>query len=375
VIRIEHPLSSNIVSAYSDEFAWLENGLLGCLAGMTDVAAVGPDADASEAVAADYVFKVRFTRGGCDLHVNFRLIERATEASIWSRCFQTPISGALTDLGHLAAVACNEIASWRGVIMRAEATKAKKIAPEAREAHHHYALALAHERQRDAPSTEAGLRHIERSLELEPENARGWLLLWHFLERPFILLGEPLTESVSSRCRSALARAFQTDPDDPLVLVNVCGERARSGDTGGAAIALEKATQMGRTQADVMSPCANRYAAVAGDINAAREHLAQAHALNPMVKDWLRFATARVNFFAADFDACLLATGRAPDLLPLAIFRALSLALLNRKREAKEANRSMRALFPRADLEAYANQLPITAVSARDMYDEAVRRL
>jgi DNA-binding winged helix-turn-helix (wHTH) protein/tetratricopeptide (TPR) repeat protein len=375
VIRIERTLISNSASAYSDELVRLENGLLDCLAGMTDVAAVGPDVDASEAVSADYTLKARLTPRSRNLQVNFRLIEEATEASIWSRRLETSNRGGLTDLDHLAAVASNEIASWRGAIMRAEATKAKKIAPEARKAHHHYALALAHERQRDGPGTEAGLRHIERSLELEPENARGWLLLWHILERPFILLGEPFTESVSSRCRSALTRAFQTDPDDPLILVNVCGERARNGDFGGAAVALERAAQIGWNQADVMSPCANKYASVAGDINTAQKHLAQAHALNPMVKDWLRFTTARVNFFAANFDACLLATGRAPDLLPLTLFRALSLALLNRRREAKLAYRSMRALFPRVDLEAYANQLPITAASAREMYDEAVRRL
>jgi hypothetical protein len=35
----------------------------------------------------------------------------------------------------------------------------------------------------------------------------------------------------------------------------------------------------------------------------------------------------------------------------------------------------MKATFPSVDLEEYANRLPITAPAAREIYDEAVRRL
>jgi DNA-binding winged helix-turn-helix (wHTH) protein/tetratricopeptide (TPR) repeat protein len=349
--------------------------LIHCVAAMTDIAVVGYEAQSdAEPVAADYAVATRITFEADRMVVRFRLVETASRKCIWSRRFEGP-AHPWTHWAHVAAVAGNEIASWRGAIIQAEATKARMLPSGVLGGYQHYALALDYERRRDPAGAEAARHHIERSLEIQPENARGWLLLWHILERPFILFGEPLSQERHRRCADAIARAYALAPDDAQILANICGERARVGDLAGAVIALDRAAEIGRMQADAMSPCANAYATVTGDIEAARAHLAHAHSLNPTVKDWLRFATVRVAFFSGDFAACEAATDTEPRLLPLAIFRTLALAMQSRKREASAAYRSMRRNFPKVDFDEYAARLPIAAPAAKDMYDEAIRRL
>jgi hypothetical protein len=346
--------------------------LLFCFSGMTDIAVLG--AGAQETHDAEYLLRTRlaFNRDGMEAIV--RLVERATEEIIFSRRLSGP-TGSGGDREHIAAIAANEIASWRGAIIRSEAAKARRMSSDALDAHNHYCLALDYERQRDPSGAAAALRHIERSLEREPQNPRGHLLLWHMLERPFILFGERLSADTWRLCSEAIAQAHALDPDDPQILVNVCGERARHGDFGGAEIALSRAAEIGRLQADVMSPSANAFAMIIGDVSAARTCLDRAHSLNPTVKDWLRFTTARVRFFSKDFEGCELATGTNPDILPLSLFRCLTLAMQERRSEANAAYRLLRENFPHADFEEYAARFPISAPPARELYDEAVKRL
>lgn len=349
--------------------------LVHCVSGMTDIAVVGYDARPdAESAAAEYTVATRISFEGDRMVVRFRLVETGSGKCVWSRRFEGP-AHPWTHWAHVAAVAGNEIASWRGAVIRAEATKARMLPSDALGAYQHYVLALDRERQRDPAGAEAAHRHIERSLEIQPENARGWLLLWHILERPFILFGEPFSQEQHRRCAEAIARAHAVAPDDAQILANICGERARLGDPAAAVVALERAAEIGRMQADAMSPCANAYATVTGDMKAARAHLAHAHSLNPTVKDWLRFATVRVAFFSGDFAACEAATDTEPRLLPLAIFRTLALAMQGRKREASAAYRSMRRNFPKVDFDDYAARLPIAAPAARGMYGDAIRRL
>jgi hypothetical protein len=239
--------------------------LVHCVSGMTDVAVVVHDAQ-SDALSssADYRSPRGFLSKANRIVVRFRLVENASGQCIWSRRFEGP-ADQWFHLAHIAAVAGNEIASWRGVIIRAEAAKARMLPPRRSTHINTMSLRSSGERQRDPAGAAATHRHLERSLELEPENARGWLLLWHILERPFILFGEPFSQEQGGAAPRQSNMRTLSLPMTPRssrmsvanVLAQAIGWRAH----------LARPRRGDRTDAGGrLSPCANAFATIKGDM-------------------------------------------------------------------------------------------------------------
>jgi DNA-binding winged helix-turn-helix (wHTH) protein/tetratricopeptide (TPR) repeat protein len=356
------------------------------LAGFGDIAvlarraaySIGPKAaleGAAGALGADYLIESSIAVVDDHVRAQFQLINRQTATHAGTKRLEQPIDDVARLGEELAATVANWIGSWRGAILRAEHSRLRLKNSSELGAYDHYVLACAAERVRDREHASIALRHLEFSLDLDPDNARAWLLLAIILGRPFQLFGEPMSAGDKSRASDAIANAYAADPQDPLVLAEVCCFRARDGDMGGAITALERATEIGAAQAETMAVCANLYATIAGDMAMARRLVDRAHKLNPTPKEWCRFTIARVAYFSGDFGASCDATGPAPALLPLSIFCTLALAMQGRTSEATRARRALASQFPKVDFEDYAVEFPIVAPNARALYQEGVRRL
>lgn len=329
----------------------------------------------SVTLGADYLIESSITVEDDRLRARFQLIDGRTATHAGARRLERPTSD-VTKLGdEMAATIANWIGSWSGAILQAEHSRVRRQNADALRASDHYVLACAAERIRDPEHARLGLRHLENSLELDPDNARAWLLLVIMLRRPFNLFGEPLPDEDVARAEDALSKAYSVDPQDPLVLAEIASFRARGGDMGGAITAMERAAEIGAGQAETMAVCANLYAMIAGDMDKARRLIARAHELNPTPKEWCRFTVARVAYFSGDFTACSDAAGPEPKLLPLAIFGALALAMQGRTGEAARARRALDARFPRFRFADYAEDFPIVAPNACELFQEGVRRL
>jgi tetratricopeptide (TPR) repeat protein len=184
-----------------------------------------------------------------------------------------------------------------------------------------------------------------------------------------------LPDAVVSRVQLALEEAYALDPDDALVLCDCASARARAGDIGGAIAALETAATIGRNQSDVAIICANLYATIGGDLEAAKEMLQRAQKLNPTPREWCRFTVARISFFLSAYDDCRAAAGPSSDLLPLAIFNALALAQAGLSSEARDAQLAIRKRFPYFAYDDYAKLLPIVADLPLGLYRDAEQKL
>jgi tetratricopeptide (TPR) repeat protein len=259
--------------------------------------------------------------------------------------------------------------------MRAEEARSARKPECELDAYDHYVLALACERRRDEEHARRGLAHIERSLELDPTNARAWLALAIMLTRPFMLFGMPLSDAVLTREERALDEAYALDPDDALVLCECAGARARAGDIGGAVAALEMAATIGRNQSDAVIICANLYATISGDLRAAKDMLQRAQQLNPTPREWCRFTVARVSYFSGAFNDCRVAAGPNSEHLPLAIFNALAMAQMGLNDEARDARTAIRRRFPDFAFGDYAELLPIVADGPLGTYRDAAKKL
>jgi DNA-binding winged helix-turn-helix (wHTH) protein len=375
---------------FSDDPRWrrfadaLADDLTTNLAGFGDIAvtarrsaySVDPGAQLTAVagtLGADYLIESSIAVEADRIRAQFQLIDGRTAAHACARRLDRPIGDAGQVYDEMAATVANWVAGWDGAILRAEHSRVRTRDVDALGAYDHYVLACAAERVRDPEHARLGLWHLERSLELDPDNARAWLLLVIMLRRPFNLFGEPVPAADMARAGDAIAQAYAVDPQDPLVLAMICTFRAREGDIGGAITALERAAEIGARQARAMAVCASFYATIANDMDAARRLINRAQRLDPTAKESVD--VARVAYFSGDFAACCDATGPEPKLLPLALFRLLALAMQRRAGEAARARQTLAARFPACRFDDYAAFFPIVAPSARALYDEGVRRL
>jgi TolB-like protein/tetratricopeptide (TPR) repeat protein len=326
-------------------------------------------------LGADYLIESSIAVEADRIRAQFQLIDGRTAAHACARRLDRPIADAAQSCDEMAATVANWVGGWGGAILRAEHGRLGSDEVGLRGAYDHYVLASAAERIREPEHVAIARRHIERSLELDPDNARALLLLFIILRRPSDLFGEVTPDTDVKRANEALARAYVVDPHDPLVLAEVCLYRAREGDIGGAITALDRAAEIGARQAEAVAVCASLYAMVAGDMKEARHLLDRAHQLNPTPKEWCRFTVARVGYFSGNFAASAEAAGPQPKLLPLAVFGTLALAMQGKSQDAARALRALEARFPRSGFEDYAARFPIVAPNARALYDEGVRRL
>ena len=237
---------------FSDDPLWrrfadvLADDLTTNLAGFGDIAvtarhsAYSIDANAGELSAAarvlgaDYLIESSIAVGEGRLRAQFQLIDGRTAAHVWARRLDRPTGDTARLSDEMAATVGNWIGGWRGAILLAEHSRVRCHEPDALGAYDQYVLACACERVRDLEHARIGLQLLERSLERDPDNARAWLLLVIMLKRPFDLFGELVSDEDMARARDAIAQAYAVDPQDPLVLAEVCGFRAREGDMGGA---------------------------------------------------------------------------------------------------------------------------------------------
>jgi TolB-like protein len=377
---------------FSEDVSWrrfadaMADDLITNLASFGDIAVtarhsaycVQPGADLSAAARAldiDYLIESSIAVEGDRLRAQFQLIDGQTTAHAWARRMDRPVGAGIELSDEIAATVANWIGGWRGAVLLAEHSRVRHLSSERLGAYDHYVLACAAERVRDPEHARLGLWDLQRSLELDPDNARAWLLLVIMLTRPFYLFGEVVSGADRARADEAMAQAYAVDPQDPLVLAEVCSFRAREGDMGGAITALERAAEIGAKQAETLAVCANLYAMVAGDTKEAQRLIERAHHLNPTPKEWCRFTVARVAYFSGDFATCNSAAGPDPKLLPLAIFGTLGLAMQGRLDEAAQARKAMAARFPKFRFEDYAAEFPIVARNACAHYDEGVQRL
>lgn len=330
----------------------------------------------SDRIAVDYALEssIHVSRKALELHV--QLVDAETGVTLWGKRLDGTTDSAEAVADKFVVTTTNAVGGWRGAVMRREqALLAGLQVKLPMSAYDRYVLALHHERQRTWASMQKGRRHVEASVHIAPSHARAWLLRSVLLERQYLLFGVPLSADEWSRSAGYIERAVTADPDDPMVLAEAANARARTGDFGGAMTALEQSTEFGAAHADALTIVANGFATIADEPSEARRLLASARKLLPTPDEWCRFTVARIAYLSGDFDECRSATGPSSELLPLATFNVLALAMGGLRDEAHEAHQRLLNRFPDFDFEAYASAIPIAGRSARNAYFAGVARL
>ncbi len=141
--------------------------------------------EAGKALGADYVIEGSVQAEGGSLRVSAQLIDAESGGHIWSQRWDRKDPGNIALQSEVAASMAGDVAGiyTQGIIVQAEAAKARLKSPDARTAYEHFLIAADAKARRTKESVAEGFEAIDRALTLDPDFAkayltRGWLHLF-----------------------------------------------------------------------------------------------------------------------------------------------------------------------------------------------------
>jgi len=323
-----------------------------------------------------YVLEGSVRRGGDRVRVSAQLVDAETRRQAWAEQFDRPLAEILqVDDAVTEAI----VSALQPALRRAEAEHAHQADPEDLTA---WALVnrawVSVQRDLgDADAARQAVRACEDALEREPDYAFGHAVLAHARS---LLLSERLSELGQAEALSAIRRALELDPDDPLVHhchAALLGNLGRTEDAAGAwqrAIELDPNNAGARAGMGIVRIFLKRP-------EEALEPIATALRLSPrdpLTYHWLgnrALALAVLGRFDEAADAARQSIARRPSRLALAVL-AGALEAAGRSDDAARAYAELHRRYPGLDdagLARMAGSLAPDEARGRELHD-ALRR-
>jgi tetratricopeptide (TPR) repeat protein len=211
-------------------------------------------------------------------------------------------------------------------------------------------------------------------VELDPEFARGWLVLawiaWLIVQEGWV----DDTGSYRELEREAFIKAATLDPLDPFALMELATVRAGDADLAGAGDALERALDLGKNQADLLIVASLYVATILDDPDRAIQIMDKGLLLSTRVSVWHRLTAARVCYFAKDFERAAENAKLVPasSAAMTRLFEILALAQLGRTEEVAELVLAFKARYPRFAPQDFMRDHPITAPGAQRLFLDGI---
>lgn len=324
---------------------------------------------------ADYLLESSVAVFGETLRARFQLIDGKSGRNLWAERYNLEIGG-LPDLSdQIATLVVNALTGWHGELHRAEFKVLSRKSPEDLNAFEHFIRGCDLELQFNEPSIRRCLFHLEKSLEIDPNFARCWVVNSVMLQWAFEVFRDR-DPDLLRRSSEALERAYMLDPGDPVTLALYALKRSREGDFNTGIIALERAEASCAADADACVCVATSLAALKGDFDGAIKWYDAALRINPTPPSWYYLIETRVAFLAGDYHRSIACSTSAPvRQVSALVFRCLSNAMLDQVEAARIAHYNLFQVYPKFDLIAFAKYFPIANPEAMRRYRAGVDKL
>ena len=271
---------------------------------------------------------------------------------------------------HVAAA----LGGFHGEILRAERGKLRRRPPESLRAYELYLLGYELEAPIDKENTLEAIQVLERAIEMDPLFARTWTVLGWACEHAVTAGWAENPSIMAARRRTAVLKAAELDPRDPIALEELGALRAEEGDIGGAREAFERALELGRNHADTLALLAKYVVTVLGRENEAMSLMKRAFRLNPNAPNWYFMNQLRVAYFTRDFETAVHAAKRSTDFCLTHLFNILALAQLGRTEEVAGTVADFWDRYPDFDPESIIRDFPLIDPSAIELYRDGLRK-
>lgn len=329
---------------------------------------------AARRVGANYLLESSVVVLEDTVRIRFQLVDGASGRNLWAESYNSPI-GNLSLLSEKISVAVvNALTGWHGELHRAEYKTIVRKDPEEMNAFEHFIAGAALDVRFDEESLRRNIKHLERSLALDPNFARCWVVRSVMLQWAFDT-SETRDVTLLRESAASLEEAYLLDPGDPTTAALTSLKRCREGDLHGALQLVDRADASCETDADACVCVALARSVLSGDNQRARDLFDIAHSLNPTPPSFYPLLESWIAFFAGDYELCIQRTHSVPRQVSTLLFRALSHSMLDRSAAARQAHKDLHEVYPGFDFDRFAAHFPIVHPDARQHYGTAVARL
>ena len=339
--------------------------------------AIDPNCDIREAarrLSADYLVEGRVDFAVPNISGFFHLIDGKTGRHVWAQRMDVPETETLSDFDALANKVVNALAGWQGELHLAELRTASRKSLVQLNAFEHFIRGCDLELNFDVNSVRRSLDHLDRSLALDPDFARCWVVKAIMLQWYYDMFAKK-DEGLLLQSQQAMARAILLDPRDPLTRSLMALQCAREGDMAGAKEAMERAAPACAADADASVCLATALCVLSGDYSRSKAMFEQGVALNPVYPGWYRFVEARICFYFEEYERSIAASRSGPQRVSAMLYRCLSRIMLGQVEAARTDYVDLLERYPSFDFTFYADYFPIADPAARRQYETATRRL
>jgi adenylate cyclase len=309
-----------------------------------------PDArQVSRELGVRYVLEGSVRKAGTRVRITGQLIEATSGAHLWADRFD----GALDDIFDLQdRITSAVVSAIEPVVRSAEIERAQRKPTESLQAYDLALRALPHMHSYNRERVAEAARLLRRATEIDPSFAVSFARLALCLYVPLPQGWAPATKERFDEIEFLVRIALERSDSDPEVLawsawLLGCSVR---GDLDGALDLAKRAVALNPSSTIALSASGYLHAH-AGNVQEAIEHLERAARLNPLEDGFYRHhVTAIAYFLAGEFEHSVQSAERAlasrPTLVPPLRYLAVSLVLLGRVKEAREAGDRLRAIVP-----------------------------
>jgi TolB-like protein len=309
------------------------------------------------------------------VRLNVRMLRLSDGRYIWTERYDQTLEYSFALQSNLTTQIVSTVGSLYGPLAHSERVRLRARPPMSLETYELYRLAFDLELTFDRASVMQARTLIERAVELDPDFARGWLVVGWIAWQLAMEKWDSDPEAWRRRMCESYCKAAALDPRDPTVLMELSAARAIMGDEIGAREALERSLDLGGHHAETLISCSNYVASILDDPERAVAILDDALTMLPELSSFHQFTVLRVAFFAGDMERAAHAGALSVDFLPTRLFRALALSELGREAEAQEARRRLLQRVPRFISTDYLSDHPITGPKVRERFLAACDRL
>ncbi|MGH6895500.1 MAG: adenylate/guanylate cyclase domain-containing protein [Geminicoccaceae bacterium] len=293
-----------------------------------------------------YVLEGSIQAGSGRIRVTAQLIDAETGAHVWAERYDREEIDLLLVQDDIVQQVAGALVGWEGRISRAARRRARHASPSSLAAYERYLLAYEAEAKMTRIDTERAIELADSALALDPTLARAWLVRAYAWNHASLFGWVEDAEAATQACRESVLRAYELDPSDGTIMMEVGDLRAEDGDLAGARAAYEEAARLAANHGDTLALLAKYFVGTFARPEQARAMMERAFRLNPGAPPLYFYNQIRVAYLCGDCETAVAAARRSPDTALTKLFLAMSLAELGRDSESEAVVKKLRSESP-----------------------------